>query len=67
MFLSVIAVSNKDRDPYFSYLNKPSFLSHATNMVTLVGLRHPVTILVTDFTSPDKLITPLPLVHWSQI
>ena len=31
-------------------------------MATLVGLRHPVTIFVTDFTSPDELTNDI-LIH----
>ena len=37
------------------FLFDKHFLVHTTNMATLVGLRHPVTIAITHFTSPDKL------------
>ena len=47
------------QSPVFFILNLNTFLSHTTNIATLVGLRHPVTILVTDFSSPHKLTNDL--------
>ena len=39
-----------DRVQYCSYLAKSTFKSHTTNVATFIVPRHPVTILVTDFT-----------------
>ena len=47
-----------DRVPYFSYLSKNPF-KYTTNMATFVVRRHPVTILVTDFTNPENLTNVL--------
>ena len=40
--------------PFF-HIKLNTFWSHTTNMATFIGLTHPVTGLVTDVTSPDKL------------
>ena len=52
-----------DRVSYFSYFTI-TLLSHTTNMATLVNLRQPVTIAVTDFTNPDNLTNDLHILNY---
>ena len=43
------------RVQYFSYYAKKHLLVSYSRMATFVPLRHPVTILVTEFTNPNNL------------
>ena len=44
---------------YFSYVAKSPFNCHTTNIATFIVLRHPVPILVTDFTNLHTLTNEL--------
>ena len=50
------------QSPLFIIFYLKPFWSHIVNMVTFVGLRHTVKILVTDFTNPNNLTYFLELI-----
>ena len=52
---------NKDRVPYFS--SKIPFWSYNANVATFVILRHPVTVLVADFTNLIDLTNDLLVIN----
>ena len=52
-----------DRDSYVSYFTKTLLVSYY-KYGNLVGLRHPLTIAVTDFTSLDKLTNDLLILNF---
>ena len=46
-------------ESHFLYFTRNTFYYYASNVATFDILRHPVIILVTDFTIPDNLINDI--------